>query len=128
MFFLASGSYLQTIASPAIPDYTGSWLISFYDASGKLIGGKTIVVNEDGSISDKTNMSIGTIVYLTEISGSVTPKGTVTDGSLTDTYKLDMTGVLTGNFTESQGSGTWKNYYDKSGTWKAVRPAKDDKR
>lgn len=128
MLFLVSGTYFESIASPVIPDYSGTWKISFYDASGKLQGGRTISISEEGTISDKANLVFGKVVYLTELSASISSKGKVLDGTLTDTYKLDMVGVLTGTFTESEGSGQWKNYYGKSGTWKAVRTTKEDRK
>jgi len=128
MLFLVSGTYFESIAAPVVPDYSGSWKITFYDASGKLQGSRTISITEDGSISDKANLSLDNVVYLTEISASVSSKGKVLDGTLTDTYMIDMVGVLTGSFTESEGSGEWKNYYGKSGTWKAVRTTKQDRK
>lgn len=121
MFFLASGS--------TDSDYSGSWDITFYDASGKKVGSKTITISEEGSISGKAVMNIDNTIYLTEIAGSVSSSnGKVLDGKLTDTDKLEMEGVLTGSFNKTEGKGEWKNYYSKSGTWKANRSTKGDKR
>ena len=116
------------IAAPAIPDYTGSWKISFYDASGKMQWVRTVTVDENGNISDKTNLNLDNTIYLTEISATITPDGKVTDGTLTDAVKIDMVGKMAGSFTETEGSGTWKGYYGKSGTWKAVRATKEDRK
>ncbi|MEO8665219.1 MAG: hypothetical protein ABI462_06965 [Ignavibacteria bacterium] len=126
MLFLASGIYSETIAASVVPDYTGTWKISFYDASGKQQGVRTLTVSDDGSISDKANINIANTVYLTEISASVSPDGKVTDGTLTDTYKIEVVGSMTGNFTETEGAGQWK-YYGKTGTWKAERSTKATK-
>ncbi|MDQ3020143.1 MAG: hypothetical protein M3R36_06200 [Bacteroidota bacterium] len=129
MFIFASGSYHESTASvPIIPDYSGSWDFTFYDSSGKLQGKKTIVISEDGSFSEKAIMEIDYTAYLTKLSGSISSKGKLLDGTLTDADTFKMEGVLTGNFTDSEGSGVWKNYYKKSGTWKAKRSTKDDKR
>lgn len=125
MLFLVSGIYLESIASPLSPDYSGKWKISFYDASGKLQGARTVTI-EDGAISDKTNMIFDNVVHLTEISASISSNGKVVDGTLTDTDNLDRSGVLAGSFKKSEGSGEWKNYHGKSGTWKAVRVIKED--
>ncbi|MEO8209005.1 MAG: hypothetical protein ABI840_00475 [bacterium] len=129
MFLFVTGSYLESAASVStIPDYSGSWDFTFYDASGKLQGKKTIVISDDGSFSDKAILEIDFTVYLTKLSGSISDKGKVEDGTLTDADTFKMEGILTGNFTDSEGSGVWKNYYKKSGTWKAKRSTKDDKR
>lgn len=127
MLFFASGSYIISKAAAENPDYSGRWDIAFYDASGTLLGGRTITVSEDGSISDKTNMSINNTVYLTEISCSILANGKIQDGNLTDTDRLDMKGLFSGSFTESEGNGKWKNYYNTSGTWIAKRSTKKDK-
>jgi len=126
--FLVSGAYFESVAAPALPDYSGTWKISFYDASGKLQGSRTLSISEDGSISDKANLIIDNVVYLTEISAAVSPNGKVVDGTVTDTYKIENVGLLTGTFTEEEGNGEWKNYYGKGGTWKAVRSTKQDRR
>lgn len=128
MLVIASGSYLDSKASSVEPDFTGTWDITFYDAAGKIQGGKTITIEQDGSISSKTNMNLNNTIYVTEISATVSPRGTVQDGTLTNTDKLDMQGILTGTFTETEGNGQWKDYYGKSGTWKAVRSEKMEKR
>lgn len=129
IIFLLSGAFNLSNASGS-PDYSGKWNISFYDASGKFIGGNTINVSEfDGSISGKTILNINSTVYLTEVNGTViSVSGKLKDGDITDNDKLEMTGKLTGSFTETEGSGEWKDYYGKGGTWKAKRPSKDDKR
>jgi len=122
--FLISGSQL-TVNAKDNPDYSGSWDISFFDASGNLQGFKTINVGEDGSISGKAILNLDNVIYNTEVSGKINSKGKVVDGSLTDTDKLEMIGGLSGSFTETEGNGSWKNYYHKSGTWKAERSKKD---
>lgn len=123
--FLISG--LQNSTASVVPDHSGKWEISFYDASGKLEGIRTITISGDGTISDKINLEIDKIVYLTEISAVVTSNGKIKDGSLTNTDKLSMVGTMTGSFTETEGKGEWKNYYGKSGTWTAKRSDKKDK-
>jgi hypothetical protein len=128
MFFLASGSsYKSYAAAPDNPDFTGKWDISFYDASGKFLGAKTVTIPEDGSISEKAILRIDNTIYKTRISCTVSPDGKVKDGSLTDTDKLEMEGTLSGSFTDSEGSGQWKNYYKTGGTWKAKRSTKQDR-
>ncbi len=127
MLFLATGSYVKSNTS-TIPDLSGSWDISFYDASGALQGKKTISINDDGSVSDKVILNLNNVIYNTELSALVQANGRVKDGKLTDTDKLEMEGSFTGTFTETEGNGSWKNYYNKSGTWKATRSTKKDKR
>lgn len=127
MILFISGSSAKVFSQPIVTDYSGSWELIFYDASGKQVGGKTINVSEDGSISDKANMNLDKTIYLTEIAGKVSSKGKLVDGKLTDTDKLEMEGVFSGNFTGSEGSGTWKNYYNSGGSWKAKRASKDEK-
>ena len=127
ILLFTSGSYIKSIAMSKGPDYSGNWEFFFYDDAGKLQGRKVLSISNDGSISGKVILNLDYIVYNTEVSGSVTPNGKVNDGSLTDTDKLEMVGVLTGSFTENEGNGKWKNYYGKSGTWKATW-AKQSKR
>ena len=121
MLFLAAGSNFKNISAHTIPDFSGNWDIMFYDASGKMEGKKTVAINERGSFSDKVILNINNVIYNTEISATLSKQGKVQDGVLTDTDKLEMTGVLTGNFSTDAGQGEWKNYYGSSGTWKAVR-------
>lgn len=124
MLLLVSVSF--SAAATSGPEYSGHWKISFFDASGNLLGSKTIEISDDGSISDKAILSIDNTIYLTELSAIVSPKGKVTEGTLIDTDKLEMKGSLTGSFTKQAGSGEWKNYYNKKGTWKAERPPKQE--
>lgn len=119
-----SGSFQKSNASTTLPDYSGSWDFSFYDDAGVLQGKKTLNVSEDGSISGKAILNLSNVIYNTEVDGTILPNGRISDGSLTDTDKLDMVGVLTGTFTREEGNGKWKNYYNKSGTWKAIRSEK----
>jgi hypothetical protein len=128
LLFFASGNLIKSSAANTIPDYSGNWDFFFYDASGKLQGKKTIFISESGSVSDKVILNLDNVIYNTEISCALATNGKVIDGNLTDTDKLEMVGVLTGNFTELEGNGTWTNYYKKSGTWKASRSTKQDKR
>ena len=123
--FLISG--LQNSTAAIVPDYSGKWEITFFDASGKVEGVRTITISGDGAISDKINLELDRVVYLTEISAIVTSSGKLKDGSLTNTDKLNMVGVMTGSFTETEGKGEWKNYYGKSGTWTAKRSDKKDR-
>lgn len=111
-------------APGTIPDFSGNWDFTFYDAAGTLQGTKTLEVAEDGSISGKVILSLDNVIYNTEVSAVVAKNGKVNDGSLTDTDKLEMHGTLTGSFTDSEGSGKWQNYYGKSGTWQAKRSTK----
>lgn len=118
---------IQKVSAADNPDYSGRWEISFFDASGKLFGIRSISIDSDGSISDKINLDLDKVIYLTEISAVVSDKGKVKEGKLTDTYKIENVGILTGNFTESEGKGEWKNYYGKNGTWSAKRSDKKDR-
>lgn len=127
MFIFISGNSSNVFAQPVVTDYSGAWDISFYDASGKQVGGKTITISDDGSISDKANLNLAQTIYLTEIAGKISSKGKLVDGKLTDTDKLENEGAFTGNFTDSEGTGSWKNYYNSSGSWKAKRSVKNEK-
>lgn len=118
----------KSISALTAPDYSGKWDLTFYDAAGNLYGKRTISISEDGSISDKAVLNIGTMIYLTEISAIISNNGKLKEGKLTDTDNLDMVGSFTGSFTEMEGTGNWKNYYGKSGTWKAERSQKKDAR
>lgn len=123
---LASGSMAKNFTPNSIPGFAGIWDFTFYDASGKMQGKKTLEIAEDGSISGKVVMNIDNTIYNTEVSANITKNGKVNDGTLTDTDRLEMVGSMTGTFIESEGGkGTWKNYYGKSGTWEAKRSEKE---
>ncbi len=125
---LASGSMAKNFPPLSIPGFQGIWDFTFYDASGKMQGKKTLQISEDGSVSGKVIMNIDNTIYNTEVSAVITKRGKVNDGSLTDTDKLEMVGSLTGSFSESEGGkGAWKNYYGKSGTWEAKRSDKENR-
>lgn len=124
MLFLASGSFARSISSASDPDYSGAWDFYFYDASGKVVAAKTLAISDDGSISVKGNMFIDNVVYQTKISAIVSPDGKLKEGELIYLTNLEITGSMTGKFTETEGKGEWKNYQGKSGTWKATRSEK----
>lgn len=124
MLFLATGSFAKSISSDPDPDYSGAWDFYFYDTAGKVIGAKTLAISEDGSISVKGNIYINNVVYQTKITAKVSPDGKVKEGELIYLSNLEMVGTMSGNFTDKEGKGEWKNYQGKSGTWKATRSDK----
>ena len=121
MVFFTAGSFAKSNSVKTTPDYSGTWDLYFYDNAGKVVGAKKLEVSEDGSISAKANIILATVVYDTRVSAVVLKNGRVTDGELMYMTKQDMVGSITGNFTETVGSGEWKNYMGNSGTWKATR-------
>jgi hypothetical protein len=115
---------IQNISAQNKPEYSGTWDLTFYNPEGKVIGLRTLEISGDGLISDKANFYLGEIVYLTDIEADLSDNGIVRDGTLTDHDKIEVTGMMTGSFTVSDGNGEWKNYHGKSGSWKAVRSDK----
>ena len=124
MLFLTAGNFAKSVNAKTNPDFTGTWEFNFYDNADKLIGVKTLVVSDDGNVSAVTNIYIDNFVYDTRISAVISPDGKIKGGELIYLSKQEMVGSLKGSFTKAGGSGVWKNYMGKSGTWKAVRSDK----
>ena len=124
MLFLSAGSISKAATIPLETDYSGAWDFYFYNTEGKVDAAKTIVIADDGSISVKAVMYIDNVVYQTRISAKVLPSGKISEGELIYLSNLEMVGQLTGSFTDTEGSGEWKNYQGKSVTWKAKRSDK----
>ncbi|HMS64371.1 MAG TPA: hypothetical protein PKD83_03855 [Ignavibacteria bacterium] len=124
MLFFTAGSFAKNIPVIASPDYSGTWDFYFYDTSDKVVGAKTLLVKDDGTISAITNVYIDNFVYDTRISAIVSANGKVSEGEMIYLTKQENVGSFTGSFSDAGGSGTWKNYMGKSGTWKATRSDK----
>lgn len=126
MVFFTASSFAKNNSVNSTPDYSGSWDFYFYDNAGTVVGAKKLEISEDGSISVKANIILETVVYDTRISAVISSTGKVTEGELMYMTKQNMVGNMTGSFTKEGGSGEWKNYMGKSGTWKATRTVKND--
>ncbi|MCB0728806.1 MAG: hypothetical protein KDD00_15185 [Ignavibacteriae bacterium] len=127
LMIIITASGINKVSAQDKPDYSGTWSITFYNPEGKVVGLRTLEVSGDGLISDKANMYLGEIVYLTDIEADLSDNGIVRDGTLTDHDKIEVTGTLRGSFTVSEGNGEWTDYHGSSGTWKAVRSDKKAK-
>lgn len=105
-----------------IVTFSGTWKISFNNASGQYIGESTVTIEDDGSFCSIVQLSSG--VSNVFVKGKVAFTGSIT-GGFTSACSQNAVGNFSGEFDELLGagfaSGVFSDTATGSGKWYAVR-------
>jgi hypothetical protein len=104
-----------------IVTFSGTWKISFNNASGQYIGESTVTIEDDGSFCSIVQLSSG--VSNVFVKGKVAFTGSIT-GGFTGACSQNAVGNFSGEFDELLGagfaSGVFSDTATGSGKWYAV--------
>ena len=105
-----------------IVTFSGTWKISFNNATGQYIGESTVTIEDDGSFCSIVDLSSG--VNNVFVKGKVAFNGRIT-GGFTGACSQTAVGNFSGDFDELLGagfaSGIFSDTATGSGNWYAVR-------
>ncbi len=105
-----------------IVTFSGTWKISFNNATGQYIGESTVTIEDDGSFCSIVQLSSG--VNNVFVKGKVAFTGNIT-GGFTAACSQNAAGNFSGDFDELLGagfaSGIFSDTATGSGNWYAVR-------